>query len=255
MRVVLPLNSFQNAGRAVALFLFACAALAACAPAIPQDLEPASIQITSDREFRASGAPARTSFYTAEGITVAADITWPDPVGYGGVHTAEWQLYQAGRILMDKRANVRLASKPWRLRSHINPESFPAGAYRIALRIDDKPFASLPFQLLASAQPAFPAMTLTDPDCKDAPKATLTPIRFGPPKIPEQAMDKHVLGCAVVAIILDDTGHPSGVRVLAEHPPGFGIGGAAANAAWARLYPPGHGGVTTYFVVHFHIAN
>ena len=68
-------------------------------------------------------------------------------------------------------------------------------------------------------------------------------------------MERRVNGCAALSIILDNEGHPSGVRVDGEFPKGAGFGEAAARAAHGAVFPPGHGGETTHMVVHFKSLN
>jgi hypothetical protein len=259
------------------------AGVTACAPPVPQDLTPAAnaattqelhsagLRMESEADYTSHGTitlvkvgphagilePAgftgtpRTSFYTQEGIVAVADITWSEPTPYGGFHSADWRLLRNNVLLKEKLTKERLSDKPAHILSHISAESFPPGNYRLELLMDQKPFATLPFSIDASPAPAPLTTPISSPDCAGAPLGPIKPVNRLRPEFPSSAEGRHAKGCASVSIVLDNDGHPSGVRVDAEYPKNIGFGRAAARAVWGAVFPPGHGGETTYMTIHF----
>jgi hypothetical protein len=206
-----------------------------------------------------TGTP-RTSFYTAEGIVAVTDVTWPESTSDAGLHHVDWRLFQGDTVLKEKHSDERLCSKSSRILSHLSAGSFAPGTYRFDLLLDQKPFATLPFKLLAAQTPAPLTTLITGPKCKGAAQTEtarphLKPVNQVRPGFPSGAADRHESGCAVVSIIVDNDGHPSGVRVDGEYPEHAGFGDMAARAYWLSTFPPGHGGETTRMTVHFNMRN
>jgi hypothetical protein len=114
-----------------------------------------------------TGTP-RTSFYTAEGIVAVTDVTWPESTSDAGLHHVDWRLFQGDTVLKEKHSDERLCSKPSRVLSYLSAGSFAPGTYRLDLLLDQKPFATLPFKLLAAQTPAPLTTPITGPKCKGA---------------------------------------------------------------------------------------
>jgi hypothetical protein len=261
------------------------ASLSTCAPAVPEgpapantsnafrDLQPVAARLVSEAAYTLPGrtvrigfspgigpivptGPAgtsRTSFYTDEGVVAVADITWSDPASSGGTHIVDWQLFRDNLMLKEKRTDEKFFGKPARILSHISANSFPPGHYRVELMVDQKPFAILPFSILATEAPAPLAVAVSGPDCTAAMTlpSTIMPLSPIRPNFPEALMDRGGSGCAFVSIILDNSGRPSGLRVDGEYPKNSGFGRAATQAILAAVFPAGHGGETTHMTIRF----
>ena len=205
----------------------------------------------SSQHLFAEQRVVRSSFSVNEGIVIAATVSWRDAARQGGKHDVTWRILQGDRVLKKKDGAETLGAEPAVILSHISAKSFSPGDYRVTLLIDRTAFAEIPIRLAAIPRQKTSTDLVIGPNCSDGPNDSIRPIQPIRPVFPSIASEHKLGGCALVAIVLDEDGHPADVKVLAEHPNNADFGGALKEAGWNTFYPPGHAGEVSFLRVEY----